>query len=166
MRYLLFFWVSTSFILGCNSSDIETNNFETSKEYISDTIVSQQEISRLDSAVENNGDLYKGNIEIISTKVTYNSSFIPTLHLNLKNNLEKTIVAFEYAVFSQKCKVKVVKKEVKFYSKTSISLQQPFPSLQKCSIELGQIRIGAIILSDGRKLDDPGFNYLVQINSK
>ena len=104
----------------------------------------------------------KSAIEIISYKVIYNDDFEPTFQLKLKNNLPKSIIAFEFGIFPKSpCQIKAIHYKNAFPPGQTITLNQKLSSMKECAIESAQIFIGNYVLSDGSKGGDPGIHYLI-----
>ena len=150
------------YISACQSGQKNDSTLSSYDIESSDTLVTKQSntpIILVDS-------LHKEDIETIKYNIIYNNNFQPTLQLKLRNNTKKSIIAFEFGIFTKSyCTPQAFRKKIILPPNKIISFNQKILDQNECSKEPIQILIGNYILSDGSELGDPGNHYLIHRNN-
>lgn len=134
------------------ATEYDTSKFDTSSIYINkdtgSTVAVQRPTPKKHIPV----------IEIVESKIVYDENFDPYLHLEVKNNNRKSIIALALSVSTEQpsdCNFNT-RKTVKIpFHKTAIIKEKIVSKQDNCTFRDGEIWINGVVFSDGSIMDTP-----------
>ena len=150
-------------LLGCQDSSspgVVSDTDTTTKAILSTLGLDSSSKSEAKKLTDTSTSSVIKDLYVVNSSIIYNDDFEPILTVEVKNNLEKAVIAFELEINPQSyCDIPSIRKKARLLPGKSLLLRQKIKIPAGCSINTEKIYIGDYVLSDGSKRD-PGDLYL------